>query len=480
MSNLSTKYIPEKGVFEATLRCNLRCRHCGSKAGIPRQDELSTDECNDLFKQLAELGMRWLVISGGEPTTRPDWIELIRLASSTGIRVGLITNGLKINKKSAITAKKNGLAGLGISLDGIGKTHDYIRGRPGHFNRLMQVMDDCKEVNLPFAVITHINQRNKEELAQMEKLINKKGAYAWQVQLGTDMGNMSENRDLLLHPHDLIALEAQLARLIKKSTMRIHPSDSIGYFGPHEKLLRKATGGKHFSGCRAGMNVIGIESNGNIKGCLSIMAGYNEQSNKYVEGNIRHESLYNIWNKPGAFAYNREWTPDKMDGFCASCANLSVCRGGCMAKQVASGNGVDNPMCVYSAIKKSENRTEVKLAGQAAAAMLASVLGSGTGCSEVSPPEPVDTATNTSSESTAGTETNTEFPTDVDYGFPGSDYWTIESDSETDSDTETPSGTETDSSIETDSDTETASGTGIDTSMMDYGFPYSSKKRSEI
>ncbi|MBW2278846.1 MAG: radical SAM protein, partial [Deltaproteobacteria bacterium] len=76
MTVISEKYVPMRGVFESTLGCNLRCRHCGSRAGQARPDELTAAECADLFDQLAELGMRWLTISGGEPTTRQDWPAL--------------------------------------------------------------------------------------------------------------------------------------------------------------------------------------------------------------------------------------------------------------------------------------------------------------------------------------------------------------------------------------------------------------------
>ena len=66
MTNPNSNYLPRRGVFEATLRCNLRCNHCGSRAGRARPDELSTAECADLFTQLAELGNRCVEGLGDE------------------------------------------------------------------------------------------------------------------------------------------------------------------------------------------------------------------------------------------------------------------------------------------------------------------------------------------------------------------------------------------------------------------------------
>src|SRR4051812_43782865 len=67
------RYAPILCVWEITLRCDLACRHCGSRAGPARPDELSTAECLDLVRQLAELGTREIALIGGEAYLREDW-----------------------------------------------------------------------------------------------------------------------------------------------------------------------------------------------------------------------------------------------------------------------------------------------------------------------------------------------------------------------------------------------------------------------
>src|SRR4051794_18287110 len=57
---------PVLAVWEITLQCDLACRHCGSRAGHQRPDELSTAECLDLVRQMAELGVMEVTIIGGE------------------------------------------------------------------------------------------------------------------------------------------------------------------------------------------------------------------------------------------------------------------------------------------------------------------------------------------------------------------------------------------------------------------------------
>lgn len=452
MTMPSSGYTPRRGVFEATLKCNLRCKHCGSRAGQARPDELTIGEIRKMFADLKTLGMEWITISGGEPMSREDWPEVIDAATSAGIRAGMITNAVTLDREAVRLAKKNRLSGVGLSLDGgVARTHDFVRGRIGHFGQLTAAMDVCREEGMPFAVITHLNTRNIGELELMHELIVNKGAYAWQVQLGTDMGNMSDHRDMLLSSGQLIGIEKALGRMIRRSPIRIHPSDSVGYFGPNEKLLRRGNRSKHFNGCGAGKTVIGIESNGNIKGCLSIMAGYNERGRDFVEGNIRNEPLADIWHRNGAFSYTRNWTIDELGGFCRTCDKAALCQGGCTAKKVASGDGVENPMCIYRALHE-QKETGQYISKQAAAMTLAMLLGAGVNACDNSDDPPTDTETatlNADSETDysmpedTGTENNGDTATVEDtnpvleYGMVSTDY-SMPEDTATETDSDVP------------------------------------------
>ena len=99
-------------------------------------------------------------------------------------------------------------------------------------------------------------------------------------------------------------------------------------------------------GCSAGCLNVGIESNGNVKGCLSL------QSGRFVEGNVRQESLRTIWEKPGNFAYTRGFTPADLHGSCSECEYGELCRGGCVFMAYgATGSPHDNPYCLYHVLQ---------------------------------------------------------------------------------------------------------------------------------
>jgi len=418
----TTDYILKRCVFETTLACDLKCMHCGSRAGRRRPDELELHEIEGLFAALKALSCGWLTLSGGEPMTRPDWAEIVLAASRAGLRAGMITNALAFDGDAARLSADNGLEAVSFSLDGASApTHDFIRNRVGHFARIRGAMDAARAAGLPFGVITHLNRRNHHEIEAIHDLVTGEGAFAWQVQLGTDMGNMRDHPEILLAPESLPGIEAALARCIRRGGVRVKVSDSIGYYGPHERTLRRSTGVAGFTGCKAGVHVLGIESNGNVKGCLSIMAGYNDAGAAYVEGNIRETSLVDLWRDPNSFAYNRRWSAESLGGACGECKRARRCRGGCLAKRVASGGGLENPFCVYRILEDRAPRDGVS-AGRAAAIVLASLLGASTqACSKVADTQLPDGGMDAGDDAGADSDTDTDTPTDdgTDYSDPG-------------------------------------------------------------
>jgi radical SAM protein with 4Fe4S-binding SPASM domain len=172
-----------------------------------------------------------------------------------------------------------------------------------------------------------------------------------QVQLATPSGNMGEHRDLVIDPEDLLWLVPELSALCKENTRQFFTvaADDIGYYGKPEQLLRDDGGELPFwIGCRAGCQVVGIESGGNVKGCLSLPSSMHGEA-RFVEGNLRDRPLAEIWNAPGAFAYNRADASSRLTGFCGVCRYRDFCRGGCTWTTYchAQAGGEGNPFCFY-------------------------------------------------------------------------------------------------------------------------------------
>jgi len=338
---------PRQVVWETTLRCNMRCQHCGSIAGEAREGELSTAEALDVCDQLAELSAEWVILSGGETLLRRDWPKIASRLLDSGVLVGIITNGILLEKGRRVLPtllelyqSSGGRISLGISLDGMEAAHDGIRDIPGSFDQVLRCLDLTKRAGLPTVVLTTVNNRNIDDLPAMRDLIFELQPYAWQFQTCSVYGRMKERRDWLLRPEQYQYLVEFLAenRRIRRENPRTDPADCIGYFTELESDLRDSP----WPGCHAGIRGLGIESNGNIKGCLSLLDPI------FVEGNVREIRIPELWDSPDAFAFNRDFSVDLLEGMCAGCEHGKRCAAGCRGvAHSVTGNLYEAPYCVH-------------------------------------------------------------------------------------------------------------------------------------
>jgi radical SAM protein with 4Fe4S-binding SPASM domain len=344
-------FVPRRCTWEITLACNLRCGHCGSRAGQARPDELTTAEAFQVIDDLVSLGCRDVSLAGGEPTLRPDWDLLVARLASREVKVAVISNGLTWSGEHTQRAKAAGVNRMGFSLDGLERTHDCVRKAQDGHRKVLQAMDSCVAAGIPVIAVTHITRRTLPELEEIHALLGQHGVAIWQVQMGVPMGNLAEDRTIVVGPEDVAKLLPRLVALRRNGRPpRVVAADNVGYFGDTEEELRDA--GKRVNfwvGCRAGLEVLGIESHGDVKGCLSLPSGLNGRMD-FVEGNLRKQRLPEIWNNPEGFAYNRKFRSQDLQGACAGCEFGEVCRGGCTWTSVAhTGHPHDFPHCYFKA-----------------------------------------------------------------------------------------------------------------------------------
>jgi radical SAM protein with 4Fe4S-binding SPASM domain len=343
-------YWPCFCVWELTLACNLKCLHCGSYAGARRQDELSLEEAYRVADALAELRCERVTLSGGEPTLHPDWHHIGRRLTDRGVGVNIISNGMTWDEEQLARARHAGLTNLGFSLDGLEPEHDQVR-RKGSFARVLGAIDRSVAAGWRVAVVSHINRANMHTLEAVAQLLRDHGVVHWQLQLGLPSGHLAANRELVIDPEELLWLVPLIAQLRQQGghAFEVVGSHNIGYYGRWESDLRRQDGTPIdvWVGCRAGIHVIGIESNGNVKGCLSLPSAMHGED-RFVEGNVRKTSLPDIWRSPECFERNRAFDERLLDGFCAVCRYRDICRAGCSwAAYSYAHDRYDNPYCFY-------------------------------------------------------------------------------------------------------------------------------------
>lgn len=329
--------------WELTLACNLRCRHCGSSAGLPRSSELTLEESLEICDQFPALLVQEVNFTGGEPLIRPHWWKIASYLKELGINTKILTNGLNLDSSTVDRIKKVGIAGVGVSLDGLEATHDYIRGKEGLFQKILVGIDRVLNVDLPLTIITTINSLNINEIHSLFKLLSSIGVKRWQIQPIFPLGRVNKEKELQLSKQEYMQLGESVKQLepeAKKSNMEILPADSFGYF------TKLDTREPPWGGCPAGVLSCGITSDGKIKGCLSL-------PDEFIEGDLNKHDLWDIWFHPDSFTYNRQFSMKELGSFCNSCDKAEQCHGGCSAMSYGSTKSFHNdPYCFYS-IKNS-------------------------------------------------------------------------------------------------------------------------------
>ena len=335
------EYQLSTGVWEITMACNMRCGHCGSHCTERLPGELETDDALRLCDELAELGLKRLTLSGGEPFMREDWPLICKRLSEHDVTVNVISNGWLVDEELIDRAMGAGLVNIGMSLDGVEKTHDALR-RPGAFGRVLSALGVMQRRGYPATIVTTVIRDNLAELPEIQKILEDREVKCWQIQLGLPMGNLTKEE--VIHPSQVEEVISFAETLLEQSPVKPILADSIGYYTKKAVQLSESYFGQScgWLGCQAGKTNIGILHDGSIVGCTSI------REPQFIEGNIRETSLHEIWTRPAAFAWNRELTKDDLTGFCGICHHGAYCLGGCSnTKLTITGGLTENPYCAY-------------------------------------------------------------------------------------------------------------------------------------
>ncbi len=346
---IDRRHRPVYAVWEITLACDLACRHCGSRAGRERPDELTTAEALDLVDQMADLGVKEVTLIGGEAYLREDWLDIVRAIRARGMLCAMTSGGRGLSAELVARARDAGLMAVSVSIDGDEATHDRLRGVSGSYRSAFAAMSFVRDQGLRVFCNTQINRLSMPILGDILETIAAAGVKAWQIQLTVPMGRAADEPEILLQPYDLLALFPLLASLKGRCDelgVRMWPGNNIGYFGPYESVLRGYNYRGHGGSCGAGRGTLGIEANGAIKGCPSL------PTTPWTGGNIRDASLKDIWERSEPLRYTRSRTTRDLWGYCQTCYYAEECMSGCTwTSFVTLGKAGNNPYCHHRAIE---------------------------------------------------------------------------------------------------------------------------------
>lgn len=301
-------------IFFVTSHCNSRCRTCFYWEELNRKDDLGFDEIRRLSSTMPPFQEIWL--SGGEPTLREELVDIVELFyRDNAVRsINYPANGVLPRKLLTIvegifSRSPEIRINLNLALDGIGETHDRIRGVPGNFDRALESLELLQELRrrkpgLRLHVNSVVCRDNIEEMLPLGEMIRNRfdlDGHYFQIIRGEPM----DPALLEVHRVDLERLYRKLQPLhlhyAEKLGQRKGFLSKAGYLGVlglyHE--IQAANFDRHHRWpmpCTAGRNIAVLDANGDIRACelrerLGNLRDYDCDWRRFWESHERRDEL---------------------------------------------------------------------------------------------------------------------------------------------------------------------------------------------
>lgn len=345
-------------IWNLIRRCNLTCKHCYStSANIDFKGELSTAEVNTVMDDLRAFRVPVLILSGGEPLMRPDIMAISRRAKAMGFYVGLSTNGTLIGEDNVALIRDVGYDYVGISLDGLGATHDRFRRLQGAFDASLRAIRLCREHGVKVGIRYTLAAENADDLPGLLALMDAEDVDKFYLSHLNYAGRGNKNRrgdaahertrwalDLLFE-HCLEDLHAGRQREYVTGN-----NDADGVYLLHwvERRFPRHAGEvarllRDWGGNASGINVANIDNLGNVHPDTFWW--------HYNLGNVRERPFSEIWSdlsNPVLAGLRRR--PRPVTGRCGACHYRDICGGNTRVRawQLSGDLWAEDPGCYLS------------------------------------------------------------------------------------------------------------------------------------
>ncbi|MEM2144587.1 MAG: radical SAM protein [Candidatus Jordarchaeaceae archaeon] len=321
--------------LEITNVCPLNCIHCSGKCNLKSSLALSIDKIKQIINDFAFLGGKTLEISGGEPLLHPALPQIINYASKRRLETILYTSGnvlsshrkpMPVCSNLALKLRRAGLSKVIFSLQGAtASTHEAVTQVKGSFDNVLHSIGVIKKYGFWIGVHFVPMKVNFKEFAAVCALSNRLQVNEIGVLRFVPQGRGRDNiQDLSLTKTEFAEFSSLLKKLVDTwgpKRIRIgRPVDFRFIMDPYKTKTE----------CDAGKSRCLISPDGKVKPCPA----FKNCEDKYVAGNIKDESLVNIWNETSKWVDLRQFDYKLVGEPCSSCDSLQKCKGGCLAQKL--------------------------------------------------------------------------------------------------------------------------------------------------
>jgi radical SAM protein with 4Fe4S-binding SPASM domain len=235
-------------MIEIADRCNETCVHCYQVQG--QKGEMSNGDWKQIIDELADMGVLLLVISGGEATLRPDFLDLVAYARKKKFGVKVYTNGLSMTRELAQALAKLAVTEVHISLySRVAESHDWVTGVPGSFDRTVQAIRFLAEEGVTVVAKTPVMNINANDIPGYIDFVTELGA-SYVID-----ANISPRETGERDPEGLLPTEEELLRALREPR--------VGFPMSEAELPPRSLEAHPCGPCQT----VHIEANGEVRPC---------------------------------------------------------------------------------------------------------------------------------------------------------------------------------------------------------------------
>ena len=264
--------------------------------------------------------------------------NILKYIKKEKLRLIVETNGTFCTPEIAGLMKECKWPYVSVSLDGAkAETHEKIRGVKGSFDKAIKGIKNLVEAGIKTQIILTVMNYNKDELESLVSLATSLKADSVKFNITQPLG-----RGVSMHKTGKILDISELISLGEWIEKKLIPNKDVKIYHSHPMAFRPL--GRMFSeegdGCsRCGIfTILGVISDGSYALC-----GIGEIIPELVFGNVKTDTLYDIWTKNNVLSEIRKGLPGRLEGICKDCIMKNICLGCCIAQNYFSSRNLWAP-----------------------------------------------------------------------------------------------------------------------------------------